>query len=281
MQFEATIRFDQNCIWKGIQFDEALTFQVAVPAQTAKAGPGWDNFLYQSQNPGVQIPGGTLWSVKGQATFVLTEQGWAAQSIVHGEIARTTDVVQSAEPRPALGSPGAQELGPTNAELAKLLLTSPTRSAGDVMCTGLETARAICPAGFAIQVTATGVKDEARFSSLTNPDDMFFLIQSRVQGLFGPRSTASAIEREAQWYRDNVSIIAMVGPVPSKIGKYDASTVFVTYRNVNGVICQSLTTTTLVGRRILSVSFSGTVPNVAKSWGMYSEICDSFVYPVK
>jgi len=276
MQFEATVRFNQNCIWKGIQFDPALTFQVALPAQTAKAGAGWDNFLYQSQNPGVQAPGGSLWSVKGEATFVLSEQGWATQSIVHGDIARTTDVVRSAEPMPSPGSPAAQGMGPTNAELAKLLLTPQTRRAEDVMCTSFETARAICPAGFSIQVVSTGISEQALFQAQSG-SGFIFSINSKFAGLFGPRTAATALDAEAQAFRNQFNVVGVAGPIPSRIGKYDALSILFTFRTATGVF-QELVTEALVGRRLLLVTMSGSIPEVSKSWGMYSAICDSFLY---
>jgi len=84
LDFEATVRSSEDCIWLEANFPPALNFKVT------RTPPTGDVFLFKTTNPGIEAKAGATFRAVGNIQFERTERAWRIVQIRQELVQATT-----------------------------------------------------------------------------------------------------------------------------------------------------------------------------------------------
>jgi hypothetical protein len=272
MDFDAVVRFGEDCIWRNINVVETLTFQVARKNSTG-SGPGWDQFMYVSQNPGVQVSAGNLFLVKAVVELTKTENGWVPETIVHGDI-EPTSATAVAQIESSKNSDVLREVhNVSNDELVGLLgQAMPAPEKTDIPFLSMSGKVAtVYPAGY----SALNVgPDQVNFVSPSK--DLIFVASCAKTGIFS-RSLESMVEEMISSVQSQFPGAEISRVVSSTLSGVDARA-FAATIVVDGSVKQRIFVFGVIGRKLLSVSMYAPADQAIEGLAVFRRICAAYKY---
>jgi hypothetical protein len=272
MDFDAVVRFGEDCIWRNINVDEALTFQVARKNSNG-SGQGWDQFMYVSQNPGVQVSAGNLFLVKAVVEMTKTENGWVPETIIHGAIEPTSEAVVTQIESSKNSAVISEVHNVSNDELVSLLGQAvPAPEKTDIPFLGMGGKVAtVYPAGY----SALNVgPDQVNFVSPSK--DLIFVVSCAKTGIFG-RSLESMVGEMLNSVQSQFPGAEISKVVSSTLAGVDARAFSATIV-VDGSVKQRIFVFGVIGKKFLSVSMYAPADKAIEGLGVFRRICAAYKY---
>lgn len=286
MDFEATVQFAEECLWKEITLTKSLLFNITRKGQTNNST--FNEFLYTPYT-GLHAKRGSRYFIKGTLHFKKTENGWVFSNAYHSSIepilsdtsvnktttsavAPPVNVPRPPPPpsRPQLSLPYSKdELSTLVAEPAKALdLNQSTYipKSGQFSC--------YAPDGFDLNIDKK--LTSVRFVSSQNENDSIFVMYFKKS--FGSRNLTNAGQLEAVYEarRSTLADVVFSDPIPTKLAGVDGVCIFSIGRK-NGEIMLAVNTYAVGKKHVPTVNLITTPDRFPDLWEEYKRVCASYV----
>lgn len=281
MDFDALIRVREDCIWRNVTIEPQLTFRVARKSQAGNSGGGWGDFLYVSQNPGLQARGGSVLRVSGQTRLEKAESGWRVTSMIHKGITvgSDSDITQAQGMKNAAKKKAVATV--TEEELSALVaMAAPSPTTENEVFTSLNgKVSARSPVGFKVEKGNGDVV--GRFFRENGNSPLSITVTCATTPLFNRnQSLQSLLVVTMAAVRDANPGAVLTPSVPSKLSGVDAAT-FVFTVVEHGKVMQKAATVAICRKHSLGVVMHSTPEEFKKAWDAYRLVCDTYVLAEK
>ncbi len=281
IEFEALVRFSEDCIWLHINIDTALKFRVARRSKT-KSGGGWDEFMYISQNPGLQVKRGSVFLVKGLIQLDQRENGWNPVFLAHSgiEMSSAEAIIRIQGEKNSTQARAARSI--TRDDLAKLCETTvaATETPDQSFTSKNGKVTASCPAGFKIERGDTEIVGRFVAPDGGASPDAITITCASTPLLNRNQTLDGAVKNTIASIRSEYPGAVLTEVVITKLAGVDAETFAMTTVEKGNVIRRAVTVA-VCKKHVLGAVLHSTPENFAETWKQYKRVCDSYALTVK
>jgi hypothetical protein len=272
MDFEMTIRFTRGCIWRNINVDETLQFNVA----ELPRGEGMDAMLHAATNPGVQFRANALVLVNGTVSLTKTENGWVEEFAQFRKLTETSSpqLAEAPQSDPA-PPPPVPKLGFLSPDAVRQMLAAPASGAkpGDVAKQWSNHAT-VLPANFIKRESPDG----AVFFIPSPGDDRTNAIMTACSPLgFAGRNLTTdrcAMQFKASFPKEMPGA-KLTAELPTTLAGSDAR--LLCYAVVeDGISKYFFEIFAVTNKRQLRAELRVTAEKLDEYWPIFRQVCDSF-----
>ncbi len=291
MDFEATLRFSNDCIWVGIGFlPIELTFQVARIERPKPGASPWDSIQVE---PGPRVKSGGMFFINGTITLDKTEKGWRVDRSVltKAEVTNSVRVSGLTGPSSADSPAVSQPSGPpipklfTQEEFGQLVaapIKAPTQALASFQSPSREFK---CNYPQDMEISLHENASAGRFitpgTTIGGVDgDVIYAAYYKKTFLRGWVTNENHLEAELKGTRSNNEDVQITSPVPIQIAG-ESGLCYAAVGRQQGHIVVSVVAFAVGNKHIPAVYLFAKAEDFPKRWEDYKRVLGSYVITAK